>query len=87
MALTQSQIFATKYKQDVSINNCYIKVAVVTATKSTCTALVWFMSSQIGEQLEERPYFFSYDITGENPIKQAYEYLKTLPEFANATDC
>jgi len=87
MALTQSQIFATKYKQDVSINNCYIKVAVVTATKSTCTALVWFMSSQSGDQLEERPYFFQYDITGENPIKQAYEYLKTLPEFANATDC
>ena len=32
-------------------------------------------------------YSFSYDITGENPIKQAYEYLKTLPEFSNATDC
>ena len=32
-------------------------------------------------------YSCSYDITGENPIKQAYEYLKTLPEFANATDC
>ena len=29
----------------------------------------------------------TYDITGENPIKQAYEYLKTLPEFADATDC
>jgi len=32
-------------------------------------------------------YSCTYDITGENPIKQAYEYLKTLPEFANATDC
>ena len=32
-------------------------------------------------------YSCAYDITGENPIKQAYEYLKTLPEFANATDC
>ena len=29
----------------------------------------------------------AYDITGENPIKQAYLYLKTLPEFASATDC
>jgi hypothetical protein len=45
------------------------------------------MSSQSGDQLEERPYFFQYDITGENPIKQAYLYLKTLPEFATATDC
>jgi hypothetical protein len=28
-----------------------------------------------------------YDIAGSNPIAQAYEHLKTLPEFAGATDC
>jgi hypothetical protein len=28
-----------------------------------------------------------YDLNGANPIKQAYEHLKTLPEFAGATDC
>lgn len=28
-----------------------------------------------------------YDIQGDNPIKQAYKYIKTLPEFANAEDC
>lgn len=32
-------------------------------------------------------YSCAYNINGNNPIKQAYEYLKTLPEFANATDC
>lgn len=32
-------------------------------------------------------YECSYDIQGDNPIKQAYKYLKTLPEFANAQDC
>ena len=32
-------------------------------------------------------YSCAYNITGENPIKQAYEYLKTLPEFSHATDC
>jgi hypothetical protein len=36
---------------------------------------------------EQKQYSCVYNITGENPIKQAYEYLKTLPEFANATDC
>jgi len=87
MALSQTQLFATKYKKNVEVDNCYIKVAVVTATKSTCTAHVWFLTSQGGEQLEERPYFFEYDITGDNPIKQAYLHLKTLPEFANAVDC
>jgi hypothetical protein len=29
----------------------------------------------------------AYDIAGENPIKQAYSYLKTLPQFAGALDC
>jgi hypothetical protein len=29
----------------------------------------------------------NYDIAGKNPIAQAYGYLKTLPEFAGATDC
>lgn len=28
----------------------------------------------------------TYDIAGDNPIKQAYQYLKTLPEFAGAAD-
>ena len=34
----------------------------------------------------ETSYFCAYDIAGDNPIKQAYEHLKTLPEFAGATD-
>ena len=29
----------------------------------------------------------AYDITGDNPIKQAYKHLKTLTEFAGSTDC
>jgi hypothetical protein len=28
-----------------------------------------------------------YDIEGANPIKQAYLYVKSLDEFAGATDC
>ena len=29
----------------------------------------------------------AYALDGANPIQQAYEHLKTLPEFAGATDC
>lgn len=32
-------------------------------------------------------YLCNYDIDGENPIKQAYLHLKTLPEFVDAVDC
>ena len=35
----------------------------------------------------EKSYSCDYALTGANPIAQAYEYLKTLPEFAGATDC
>lgn len=31
-------------------------------------------------------YACSYNIDGSNPIKQAYEHLKSLPEFADAAD-
>lgn len=29
----------------------------------------------------------AYDLDGPNPIAQAYLHLKSLPEFADATDC
>lgn len=42
---------------------------------------------------QDKPFFAEqtinslYDMDGENPFKQAYEHLKTLPEFAGAIDC
>jgi hypothetical protein len=42
---------------------------------------------------QDKPFFAEqvlsseYVLDGQNPIKQAYEYVKTLPDFANATDC
>jgi hypothetical protein len=32
-------------------------------------------------------YTCAYDLTGANPIAQAYEHLKTLEDFAGAVDC
>lgn len=32
-------------------------------------------------------YEAAYDLHGENPFVQAYNHLKTLPEFAGSTDC
>lgn len=36
---------------------------------------------------QSKAYACKYDIDSANPIAQAYEHLKTLPEFAGATDC
>jgi hypothetical protein len=35
----------------------------------------------------ESIFYAPYELTGANPIAQAYEHLKTLPEFAGAIDC
>ena len=42
---------------------------------------------------QDKPFFSEqtvsapYDMDGDNPFKQAYEHLKTMPEFAGAMDC
>jgi hypothetical protein len=36
---------------------------------------------------EDTEYQCTYVIDGDNPIKQAYDYLKTIEKFADATDC
>ena len=41
----------------------------------------------------DKPFFAEqiftapYELDGTNPIKQAYDHLKTLPKFTGATDC
>jgi len=48
------------------------------------------LKSYVSEQypnFNETMIHCDYDIAGKNPIAQAYEHLKTLPEFAGATDC
>jgi len=33
------------------------------------------------------PYSCAYDLDGQNPIKQAYDFLKTTAKFIEAEDC
>lgn len=39
-----------------------------------------------GKQVDGTSSIFVPDLSGDNFIKQAYEHMKTLPEFADATD-
>lgn len=36
---------------------------------------------------EDAAFECAYLLDGDNPIKQAYSYLKTLPQFSDAVDC
>lgn len=61
----------------------YVKVNMVEATKEKGTAHL-LLSSEGSAQMQIKQ--FPVDLDGPNFIKQAYEYLKTLPEFAGAAD-
>ena len=50
-------------------------------------ACVGFFDTRENASLGSKEYEFSVDLEGPHPIKQAYLYLKTLPEFADAIDC
>lgn len=68
-------------------SDAYGQVASVSITKASGTAhLIVYSDSNKTSAIEAQFVEFSYDINGDNPIKQAYEHLKTLPEFEGAKD-
>tara|TARA_R110000868_G_scaffold68577_2_gene202739 strand:+ start:1266 stop:1523 length:258 start_codon:yes stop_codon:yes gene_type:complete len=57
-------------------------------TKTKITFQLRLYKSQSSEVAFADEFFScDYDLMGENPIKQAYQYLRTLPEFTGAFDC
>lgn len=66
------------------LSNAYVKVCSVEGTKKDLRISVQITS---GEKTMGKSFNFSPNMDGRNFIAQAYEYLKTLPEFAGATDC
>lgn len=68
--------------------NAYIKVEGVSLIKKD--EVSFFVRSYADKNKHpfcEKIYYAAYDLEGANPIKQAYVYLKTLPEFEGAIDC
>lgn len=88
MALQKTVTLLDNFDIEVSIPDCYIRVTELKGGK----ALLFFMadyhkSAEAGSIYRKR-FSFSPSVSNgsENFIKQAYEHLKTLPEFANAED-
>jgi hypothetical protein len=74
-------------EESVSTDVLYVKVANTVGTKQNLTASVNFIDQQLDKLVAHKQYEFPLNLDGPNPIKQAYLYLKTLPEFSGATDC
>jgi len=75
-----------------SAENAYCRVESLSWSKSgsfTFSAKTYLNqeASVSAMPLLAQSFSCNYSLDGENPIQQAYEHLKTLPEFADAIDC
>jgi hypothetical protein len=71
----------------LSITDAYCKITEVSITKNSVTFTLQVFADKTKTFVIENVFTAPYDLDGPNPIKQAYEHLKTLPEFEGAEDC
>lgn len=72
----------------VSIKDAYIRVRGFSGNKSGVTAFIDYKASADQEfSFHESHVNFELDLSGGNPVEQAYKFIKTLPEFSGAEDC
>jgi hypothetical protein len=87
MALSQTVQLTDNFDERITFQNAYIKVIHVSSTKEMGIITYKLFKGQSEKELVEKVIQFSIDLDGPNPIKQAYQFLKTLPEFSDAVDC
>jgi hypothetical protein len=90
MALTKNVVFLPSgFDTPAQISNAYIRVESINGNKNRINVTV-----AIGKKNEDNFLIaqtincsFVPNLDGQNFIAQAYEHLKTLPEFSGSTDC
>lgn len=87
MAISKPVTLLDNFGEKITFANAYIKIEQVISTKLICSSAYLILKEKDGLMLERRFVEFPLNLDGTNPIKQAYLYLKTLPEFADAVDC
>lgn len=70
----------------IKIDSAYIKVENVNVSKDSLTANVTWRVSAESAPFKSKSYAVEYDISGKNPLAQAYDRLKMLDEFSGAVD-
>lgn len=79
----------TTSKQGFTAPNAYIRIQNINIVGKTKMefSIGFFKTAETESSFDFQTWSCAYDVTGENPFAQGYKYLKTLPAFANATDC
>lgn len=73
----------------IPVAQAYVKVVMpsIMLGNQTMEFGVHYMASPESPMFSGISVQCPYDIEGDNPVKQAYNHLKTLPEFQGCTDC
>jgi hypothetical protein len=86
MALEKHAVIEkTGFEGKLIAKNAYWKIDKINGDKNSMS--VEICATANGQQVERFVSVFNPSLDGKNFIAQAYDYLKTLPEFAGAIDC
>jgi hypothetical protein len=88
MALKKSIIETREgFSGQLTALDAYWRVFNVAGNKEKVTATVGAYTTKDGQVLTTRQYDFVPNMDGENFIKQAYQHIKSQPDFDGAIDC
>ena len=76
--------------KDLNYPNCYVAITNVVGNKTLLEINVaYYADESKSQKLQTKHHTFTPSVADNsaNFIAQGYEYLKTLPEFADAVDC
>jgi len=86
MALQVTASLKNNFGETSTFPNAYVKVVRIFGDKTSLSAEVHWHKEKDEIKIKECTYTFDVSLSGTNFIQQAYEHLKTLPEFAGAAD-
>jgi hypothetical protein len=87
MAISKTLKLKDNFGVEVTFENAYVKVVHINGSKEILHAHVCIHNKKDGAQIESKSFAFPLFLDGKNFIAQAYDHIKTLPEFAGASDC
>ena len=86
MAIKKDVFFEkTGFEGKLIAKDAYWKIENIAGNKNQMSIEIY--ANVDGAQIQRVVSTFTPSLDGSNFIRQAYENIKTLPEFAGATDC
>ena len=75
--------------QGFDVQDAYMRVETTQLPQKNAMQFMlrMYKDAQASVAFDSKQFNCEYNLNGGNPFNQAYNHLKTLPEFAGAIDC